>query len=254
MDDPEEIIYHPADGEPFPATEFLNTDNIQETGIDWFQQNGVYKRYMGLSYLPNNTPVSDLRALVHAEEVEEYKTQFSSLGDEVGTDHTSSLAAKKSNLVNLLENSKIYRIARNKIISTQSDETTRRIQNPTVNTTLLFRIEAVTKNHLESHTENIIKISKEIGAEVSPVEASPKFVKSAMAPIGIRVEDIGDQFCISVDAATYASLQMLQEPRELIEELYDEDPDNHHYVFGYDELLDVVEPNGKNDTESNGQN
>jgi hypothetical protein len=230
MDEYEEPMYYPNDGDPFPATEFLDTENIQETGIDWFRQNDVYKRYMGLSYLPNNVSVSALRALVHAKEVKEFCVNLSTVSDDVEADQTSLLAAKMSTLRKMLERSKIYKIARSKIISTQADEITRDIQEPTVDASILFRIEAETKDDLDTNTENIIEKSRQIGAEVTAVEAQPEVVKSAMNPVGIPVNDIGDQFCITIDAATFAALQTPTVPRELIKELFDEDPDQHIYI------------------------
>lgn len=230
MEEYEEAIYYPAEGDPTPVTELLNTDNIQETGINWFQQDNIYKRCMGLSYLPNDVSVSDLRALVHAEEVEKFCVDLSSVSDDVGTEQTSLLAAQKSTLRKILEKSKIYKIARNKIISTQIDETTQSIQEPTIKASILLRIEAETKDDLDSYTEDIIEKSRQIGAEVTAVEARPEVVKSAMNPVGRPIGDIGDQFCITIDAATFAALQTPKVPRELIEELFDENPDQHFYI------------------------
>lgn len=230
MDDFDEPVYHPADGDPISTTEFLNTENIQKVGVDWFQQNDIYKRHMGLSYLPNNVSASDLRALVHAEEVKEICIELSSASDDIKTEQTSLLASKKSTLTRILEKSNIYKIARNKIISSQADETTRSIHNPTVDASILLRVEADTKNDLNSHTEKIINKSQEIGAEVTAVEARPEIIKSAMHPAGIPVGDIGDQFCITIDAATFAAIQTQKVPRELIKELFDEDPDEHIYI------------------------
>lgn len=220
---------HPDNGESYPVTELVDTDNIQETGIDWFRQDDIYKRHMGLSYLPNDVPISDLRALVHAKQTEEFWVSMHNKNDEIGTDQTSLLAAKKSSLKKILDKSKIYKMARNKIISNQADETTRSIQESTVEASILFRIEAETKNNLDSYTEDIIQRSQQIGAEVSAVEARPEMVKCAMNP-AIPVWEIEDQFCISVDAATFAALQTPKVPRELIKELFDEDPDDHIYI------------------------
>lgn len=224
-----ESVYVQPDGEKIPFTELVNTENIQETGTDWFKQNGVYKRHMCLSYLPNNISVADLRALAHAEGVEKYSSNLSYRNDENKDKQSSLLAAKISTLVQFVEESKIYKIARSKIISDLADEATEKSHEPTFKASIFFRIESDSKENLDNYTESIKEKAKQIGAEVISVKEPPEEVIIAMKPFGMPNE-IGDEYCISVDAAEWAIIQSLKIPQDLLDELYEDDR-NPVYMF-----------------------
>jgi len=230
MPNKSESMYVQPNGETIPVSELLYTDNIQEVGIDWFKQDGIYKRHMCLSYLPNHISVADLRALAHADSVEEYSKTFSNQPDETDNEQTSLLAAKKSVLVEYLEESKIYKKARNKIISNLAVSTTANSDENTLKASIFFRIGADSKKKLEADTESIKQNAKQIGAEVISVEEPPEVAISAMSRFGISANEIGDEYCITVDAAQFAIIQSLEVPQELLEELYD-DPEEAIYLF-----------------------
>lgn len=224
MSNQSEAMYVQPNGETVPVSELVYTDNIEETGTDWFLQDGIYKRHMSLSYLPNDVSVADLRALAHADSVEKYSSTISNRPNETHSEQTSFLAAKKSTLMQFLKNSKIYKLARSKIVSNLADEATEKSHENTLKASIFFRIEASSKEDLDTHTESIKKKAKEIGAEVISVEESPERAITAMEPFG-RSSDIGDEYCITIDAAEYAMIQSLEVPQELLDDLYDDNRD-----------------------------
>jgi len=223
MSNQSEPMYVQPNGETIPVSELVYTDNIEKTGTDWFVQDGIYKRHMSLSYLPNDVSVADLRALAHADGVEKYSSTISNRPNETHSEQTSLLAAKKSTLIQFLKNSKIYKLARSKIVSNLADEATERSHENTLNASIFFRIEADSKVDLDTYTENVKQKAKEIGAEVISVEESPEIAISAMDPFGRPSNEIGDEYCITIDAAEFAMIKSLEVPQELLDDLYDDD-------------------------------
>jgi len=217
-------------GETVPVADLLNTSNIQDIGIDWYKQDDVYKRCMCLSHLPNDVSVADLRALAHAEGIDRYSSIIANRPEDSKSDQTSLLSAQISTLINVLEQSSIFRKARNKILSKQADDTTEKISEHTLRASILFRLEADSKVKLDDYTENVSTIANEIGVEVIPVEESPEVLISAMEPFGAHSGEIGNEYCITVDAAKFAMLQSLSVPQELLDELYDDDK-NPIYIY-----------------------
>jgi len=220
MIDLEEYKYVQPNGEIVPVADLINTSNIQEIGIDWYKQDDVYKRCMCLSHLPNNVSVADLRALAHAEGIDRYTSTISNRPEDSKCDQTSFLSTQISSMLNVLDQSRIFKKARNKILSDQTDDTTEKINEHTLRASILFRLKAGSKIKLDDYTENVSTIANEIGAEIIPVEESPELLISAMEPFGTRSGDIGNEYCITVDAAIYAMLQSLNHPQDLLDKLY----------------------------------
>lgn len=219
MSDWPESMYVPPDGEPIPVTELLHTENIQETGTDWFRQDGIYKRHMALEYLPNDISVADLRALVHVEGVKSFQSTTVPQPHKNDTTPASTTATRGSMIFNILEESKIFRKARQKILKQLADDTTEETNKNTVRVSILFRIEAESKEELYDLTRNVEEKANELGAEVTPVQEPPEIAIRAMQPPGDLIGELGEKYSITVDAAIYAAMQFPVPPEEQLEKL-----------------------------------
>lgn len=225
MEDPFEVVYEAEPGEEIPIGEVADIDNIQDRHADWFKQNDLYKRHMCLSYLPNDVSMADLRALVHAEGVEEFSASISNYPNDGDIEQPTLLAAQKSIQKHMLEESKVSKKERSDIVSDLADETTQKVEDITVRASIIFQIEAESKEQLEDNTKNVKQKAEKIGAEVAALEESPEEKIIAMNPKLPINKKIIEEYCITVDAATAAMIQMFQIPQELLDDLYKETKD-----------------------------
>jgi hypothetical protein len=218
-------IYVTGDGEEIPVTELAETGNIQEKHPDWFKQDDICKRHMCLSYLPNDVSPADIRALAHADGVERFETTMSNRSDGTDSAQTTLLAAQMSAQRHMMEDSKVDEKARAKILSDLADEIAKQVGEITVQASVLFLIAADSNAKLEKYTTDIREKANDIGVDVATIEASPENKIIAMNPKLPTPKEIIEDYCISVDAATAAMMQMIEPPKELLDELYEENKD-----------------------------
>lgn len=212
-------------GESLTINKILPTENIQQRGDDWFKQNNVYKRHMALAHLPNDVSIADLRALVHAEGVEGYNSTVVGQPDGSDTTQSSTAAAQNSIVSQLLEESKILKKARRKIVKRLADSTTEKVDEDTVRVSALLLIEAESKEQLEEYTDNIEQKANQIGAEVTSVQERAEVAIRAMHPLGDLTGELGEKYWITVDAAIFAAMQFPSPPNALLEEICDDEKD-----------------------------
>lgn len=230
MTDLSEAAYVTEGGEEVPVTELVETSNIQEVQADWFKQDGIYKRHMCLSYLPNDVSMADLRALAHADGFGGLDVSISNHSDGADTIQTELLAAQMSALGDIMGESKTSEKARAKTLSDLADETTKQVSEISVEASVLFLVEAESKTKLDEYTTNIRDKANEIGAEIAAIEESPVNKIITMDPEIPVQGDFVEEYCITVDAAIVAMMQMLEVPQELLDELY-EDPQDAIYLL-----------------------
>lgn len=230
MTDLSEAVCVTESGREIPITELAETSNIQEVQTDWFKQNDIYKRHMCLSYLPNDVSIADLRALAHADGFGGLNVEISNRSDGADAVQAALVTAQMSALEHMMGESKTSKKARAKTLSDLADETTKQVGDISVEASVLFLIEAESKKKLDEYTTNIRKQANEIGAEVATVEAPPEKKIMALDPTIPVQGDFMEKYCITVDAATAAIMQILEPPEELLNDLH-EDPEDAIYML-----------------------
>jgi len=227
-----QVIYVTDNGDLLPINKLLPTENIQQRGDDWFEQNDVYKRHMALAYLPNDVSIADLRALVHAEGVENYSSTFIGQSDGSDTTQSSTTAAENSIVSQFLEKSETLKKARRKIVTRLADSTTEKVDEDTVRVSVLLLIEAESKEQLEKYTKNIEQKASQIGAEVESVQERAEVAMRAMHPLGGLSGELGEKYSVSIDAAIFAAMQFPNPPNALLEEIFDHNKDAIYLLNG----------------------
>jgi hypothetical protein len=230
MADLSELVYLTENGEKIPVTELVKTSNIQEAKTGWFKQDDIYVRHMGLSYLPNDVSIAATRALAHADGIGSFEATISNRPDETNSVETAQLATEMSMMNEKLKNKKIAEKARAKILSNLADKATEQMSESTVKASILFSIEAKSKNELERYTTEIKEKADELGVGVAKLKESPEAKIIAMTE-GLPIpKEVKEEYCITIDAATVAIMTMREPPQELLDELYEE-PKNPIYLW-----------------------
>lgn len=225
MSDVSDLIILTENGEKVPATELIKTSNIQEAKAGWFKQDDIYVRHMGLSYLPNDVSIAATRALAHADGIGLFNATISNRPDGTSSAETAQLASEMSMMNEKMKKKKIAEKARAKILSSLADKATEQMSESTLKCSILFSVEAVSKKELERYTTEIKEKADELGVGVAKLKESPEAKIVAMAE-GLPVpEEVKEEYCITVDAATAAITAMREPPQELVDELYEESID-----------------------------
>lgn len=192
--------------------ELFDVNEIEERGIDWYKRGNTYIRHMCMSYLPGYASPHSLNALLNEDVVTDITVYFNK--HTVEANDTSQIAALATTINRVLDESKIYRKARNKIIKEFADDLSINSSKNVVDMCFLARIEASSKSRLEAHTDIVNKKAEQAEIGVIPFQGEPEVAERAIIPTGGKNKEISIEHTVDPKSSAKIFHNMVVEMHE----------------------------------------